>query len=65
MAYYPNYVPADADRFKLMDLALRAAADDGREAFDAMRMAYILDKEYHRQDLLVVTGRIEREKGWR
>jgi hypothetical protein len=60
MSYYPDYVPKDADRFERMLNIFRACQTD--KEFEQMRMAFILDLSYHRQDIIVAMGRVERER---
>lgn len=61
--YYPEYPPQDADRFAQMLLVF--ATCQTPEELSQMQMAFILDRSYARQDIVVAEGRIMREKGWR
>jgi len=61
--YYPDYTPKNDAKFKEMDRDLRKAIN--KEMYESFRLLYMLDMSYPREDILVVTGRIEREKGWR
>lgn len=60
--YYPDYTPHDANKFSQV-LKMFSAADD----VDSLRQAallFILDPSFHREDITVAIGRVEREKGW-
>jgi hypothetical protein len=62
-AYYPGYKPMNPDKFALMDKLLSRATSP--EELKSAVLLFLLDATFSREDLLVVLGRIEREKGWR
>ena len=62
-AYYASHVPKSQWHFDAMLQNFRNCAT--KDEFEAMRLVYILDMDYDRQDLLVAAGRVERERGWR
>lgn len=62
-SYYPDHKPHDLAKFEEMLTEMRKA-----RSVDVLRtyvMLYTFDMSYHREDLLVAAGRVERERGWR
>jgi len=61
--YYPNHVPADAEKFEYMLAVFRNC--ESLVEMEAAATAFIFDVSYARQDIVVAMGRVERERGWR
>lgn len=63
-SYMENYEPVDQEKHRTMVCQLRDAAIQGKDVFNMIRMAFIMDTSYDRGDMSHVSKAVELEFGW-